>query len=496
MATDTQLASVLRQLMDRSGAYTPGLLSRLALVPKTTIVNWMQGRVDRPRAWQDIVRVAEALRLSEADTTRLLQSAGHRSVAELLLGSVDPRDRLLLAPWAGSLRPVTVHTQGNAFGVPTPTLELIGRDAELAAARQLIAGGQRLITVTGPGGSGKTRLALQVTVETQHAFADGVAWVSLAHITSPDLVLPTIAQALGVEQTSGALRGVLLAERLRQLQLLLVLDNFEHLAAAAPAALAVMLTAPGITVLATSRCALGVGGEALIAVAPLPLPLLADAAPAALLASPAVRLFVQRARRVHPGFVLTAANAAAVAALCIRLDGLPLAIELAAARSKVVSPRELLEWFNTPAHGGVLPLLVGGARNLPSRQRTLRDSIAWSYHLLTPEAQLLLRRLSILAGGCTLEAATALAGVTAHTATDASADVQQTLDLLTRHHLLHQNEAANGPLRWVMLETTREYALDQLVESGEEAPLRLAWAAEPQPLLEQAAAAHSDAVLT
>jgi predicted ATPase/DNA-binding SARP family transcriptional activator len=290
---------------------------------------------------------------------------------------------------------------------PTP---LIGQERALVEVTALIReGGTRLVTLTGVGGVGKTRLALQAAAELDSAFADGVWFVPLASVADPLLVLPTLAQTLGVRETGRQSLDQRLHQDLGEQELLVVLDNFEHLLAAAPAVTGLLAGCPNLRVLATSRAALRVSGEQVYEVPPLAVPDLdgLDAADPAhqdgLLAFDAVALFVARARAVRPDFTLTPANVAAVATVCARLDGLPLALELAAARVRLLSAQDLQARLQRR-----LELLTGGPRDLPARQQTLRATLNWSHDLLDPVEQGLLARLAVFAGGCTLAAAEAV----------------------------------------------------------------------------------------
>jgi predicted ATPase len=312
----------------------------------------------------------------------------------------------------------------------------------------------RLVTLTGVGGTGKTRLALQVAADLLDRFDDGAFFVDLAPLADPAFVLPTIAATLGIREAGDrSLRGSLIAY-LTGKHLLLILDNFEHLLAASSVVADLLAACADLKVLATSRAPLHVRAEREFPVPPLALPdptqlpvlnRLAEVA--------AVTLFVQRAQAAKPDFALTAENAAAVAALCVRLDGLPLAIELAAARIKLLPPLSLLARLERR-----LPVLTGGPRDLPARQRTLRDTIVWSHDLLSPEEQTLFRRQAVFAGGSTLEATEAVANP------DGDLDVFAVLAALVDHSLLRQSEGADGEPRFVMLETIREYGLERLAE--------------------------------
>ncbi len=315
-----------------------------------------------------------------------------------------------------------------------------------------------LVTLIGPGGTGKTRLALQVAAEVLDDFPDGVFFVPLAPLTDPALVLPAIAAALGLREEGGQP----LADRLREVvaarTILLVLDNVEHLAEAAPAVGHLLGWAPRLKVLATSRAPLHLRAEHEYPVPTLSLPQRQPLPPLEQLPHyEAVRLFIERAQAVQPGFVLTDDNAPAVVEICWRLDGLPLAIELAAARVRMLSPRAILARLERR-----LPFLTGGAQDAPHRQRALRDTIAWSYDLLQPEEQILFRRLAAFVGGFSLAAAEAAANP------DGALDVLGGMERLAEHSLLRQDEGPGGEPRLAMLETVREYGLEQLAASGEQ----------------------------
>jgi predicted ATPase/DNA-binding CsgD family transcriptional regulator len=353
----------------------------------------------------------------------------------------------------------------DRFGapLPTPPTSFIGRASEIAHLGELLRRSDvRLVTMTGPGGVGKTRLALHVAAELPAAVANGVVFVDLTPLADPDLVAATVATALGVRESGDRPLADRLIDALRERHLLLVLDNFERVVEAATLVGDLLAACPRLTILVTSREPLRLAAERVVAVPPLPLP--DPALPAEdLAASEAVRLFVERAQAVRADFALTDANAPAVAEIVRRLDGLPLAIELATARVAHLPPTALLARLERR-----LPVLTGGARDAPARQRTMRDAVAWSYDLLPPEDQMLFRRLAVFVGGCTLEAAEAVAG----TPDDPGGDVLDGVGSLVAKSLLRQEEGSDGEPRYRMLETVREFGLERLARSGEEAATR------------------------
>jgi predicted ATPase/class 3 adenylate cyclase/DNA-binding CsgD family transcriptional regulator len=350
--------------------------------------------------------------------------------------------------------------------LPVQATVLLGRERDVDGVRQaLLRAEARLVTLTGPGGTGKTRLGLQVAAEVIDQFGDGVFFVELAPISDPTLVPSAIAQVLGVRDMGGRPIVESLKEYLRRRSLLLVLDNFEQIVLAAPTVADLLASSPGLRVLVTSREPLRLRGEREYAVPPLALP---DdrrrMAPEELSRYAAAALFVERATEIRADFAVTAENAIAIAEICTRLDGLPLAIELAAARVRLLSPEAMLARLDRR-----LPLLTQGAQDLPARQRTLRDAIAWSYDLLTPAEQALFRRLAVFVGGCTLEAAEAVATAEAGDRRWAL-DPFEALDgveSLIAKSLLRQVSGPDDVPRIAMLETIREYGVEELRRTGE-----------------------------
>jgi predicted ATPase/class 3 adenylate cyclase len=373
--------------------------------------------------------------------------------------------------------PRTLEVPSN---LPAQLTSFVGREAQVALVRTLLAG-TRLLTLTGLGGTGKTRLALRVADEVSGEFPDGTFFVDLAPVSDPPLVIATIATTLQVRE-EGWERPVreALVDYLRDRRLLLLLDNFEQVLDAAALVPELLARAPTLTILVTSRAPLRVRGEQVVSIPPLEVPDPGVRQGLEQVAQvEAVALFAHRAAATVPHFTLTDQNALQVAELVARLDGLPLAIELAASRAGVLPPGAMLERMDHR-----LPLLLAGHRDLPARQQTLRATIGWSYELLDKDARMLLRRFAVLAGGSTVETAAAVCGA----GTDLGIDLLEGLTVLAENSLVQTSSGSEGGLRFGMLQTVREFGLERLEAEDDRATierryaewfLRLAEHAEP-----------------
>ncbi|MFN8591749.1 MAG: tetratricopeptide repeat protein [Thermomicrobiales bacterium] len=393
--------------------------------------------------------------MPRAETARLLADALALAgdVRALLFVSANPE---LTTPADAALSPARLQHP------PLPPTLLIGREWEVAVACDLLRRPDaRLLSLTGPGGVGKTRLAQAIGAAMAPAYTDGVAWVDLAPLVDPSLVAATIAHALGIVESEDRPVPKVLREAIADRNLLLILDNCEHVLPGMAIAGSLLAACPRLNVLTTSRSRLRLRGERDVPVHPLALPE-SDASPplAGLAGVAAVRLFVERTQAVRPDFALTPENAPAVAGICRRLDGLPLAIELAAARARILTPGVLRDRLEQR-----LPLLNDGPRDAPERHRTMRDTIAWSYDLLSASEQSLFRRLAVFAGGFTLAAAEALAAIDPARHLP---DLLEPLTVLVDHNLIQATDGGDDGPRFRMLETIREYGLARLGEVQEE----------------------------
>lgn len=464
MSNPSTFGGRLKQLRQEHGLTQDTLAERVGCATQT--IRKIEGGQRRP-SYQIAAKLAEQLGIAPEQRAYFIRFSRDEPGAEqidLPPSTVSETQPASLPPPAGNL--------------PTPLTRLIGREREVISARQLLQRGDlRLLTLVGPGGAGKTRLAVEVAAGLQDQFDDRVVFVNLVPIHDPDLVVPTIADAVGIGEEGGRPRLDRLKEGLRAKRLLLVLDNFEQVIPAAGLVADLLSSCPGLKALVTSREVLRVRGEHVFAVHPLPTPDRKRATASELLSqSAAAQLFAERAAAARPDFAITNENAPAVAELCRRLDGLPLAIELAAARSTLFSPEAMLARL-----GSRLQLLTGGPRDVPARQQTLRNTIAWSYDLLTASEQTLFRRLCVFIGGSTLDAIAAVCTA----AGDLELDIVDGLASLVDKSLLWQDATTSREPWFLMIETIREYGLEQLERSGEAQATRRAHAHSYLQLAEQ-----------
>ena len=427
----------LRNLREAAGLTQEELAARAGMTSKG--ISALE-RGERKRPYPHTVRsLADALELSEDQRSALLDAIPRRK--QQASGPVQ-----------------SVASAPAASGLPASTTPFLGRERELKEVEDLLGRSEtRLLTLTGVGGMGKTRLALEVARQMEERFPDGVAFVALAPLRDAALVMPTIAQSLGLKETARLAPLNAIRDYLRGKKMLLVLDNFEHVLQATPDVAALIEGYLDLAILVTSRASLRIRSEQEYPVPPLGLPAsTVSASPGDVLGSPSGYLFVKRAQAASPTFTVTGENAGAVAAICWRLDGLPLALELAAARARFLDPASLLNRLDRALSGG-------WARDLPERQRTMRAALDWSYDLLSEEEKALFRRLSVFAGGFTLDAAEKVGAM-------GELEADDVLELLGR--LVEQSlvlaEAPAGEMRYRMLEPVRQYATERLNENGEE----------------------------
>ena len=437
---DLSFGSRLRHLRNAAGLTQEELALRAGL--STRAISALE-RGERQRPYPHTVRtLADALGLSDEERASLLATLPRGATAAHATLATTPEINLPVAP--------------------TP---LVGRERELEEIRTFLRQ-VRLLTFTGLGGVGKTHLSLEAARYAAENFPDGIVFVALASLADPALVVPTVARSLGLREAGGQSPHEVLRAYLQKKRLLLVLDNFEHLMEAALEVSDLLGYCPDLTVLATSRAPLRLRGEREYPVPPLKVPDPTRVPEVEeIIAAPAARLFVERAQEASPTFKLTEANAAAVAAICWRLDGLPLALELAAAKVRFLAPLELLSRLDQA-------LEAGTARDLPKRQKTMRATMDWSYELLHGPEKELFRRLSVFSGGFTLEAAEAVEAEPGATGAVADEEVLTLLGNLVEQSLVVVEPGEDGDTRYRMLEAVRQYAQELLEESGEQEKVR------------------------
>jgi predicted ATPase/transcriptional regulator with XRE-family HTH domain len=455
----TSFGALLRDHRRAAGLTQAELAERAGLSWRG--VNDLERGARRTPHHDTLARLVAALGLT-GEERAALEAAARRPLASA--PTISPvaaeRDYQLALPGLPSDFPALKTLDRRAHNLPVQPTPLLGREEAFAAVCALLRRDDtRLVTMTGPGGVGKTRLALQVAAELVEVFEDGVWFSRLSRLTDPRLVLPTIAQTLELTEIPSQSIAETLSAYLSDRQALLVLDNFEQLVATAPDIAALLESARRVKTLITSRVPLRLRGEQEYPLTPLALPDIHQLPSPDLLSQyGAVALFIERAGEARPGFTMTMANAPAIAELCSRLDGLPLAIELAAVRVKVLPPEALLARLNSQ-----LTLLTGGARDLEARQQTMRATIAWSEQLLRPVELVLFRRLAVFVGGATLEALEAVC-LTPNGVEPLEINALDGLGALVDHSLVQQREEGGEP-RFGMLHVIREYALERLEAS-------------------------------
>jgi predicted ATPase/DNA-binding XRE family transcriptional regulator len=417
----------------RAAGLTQEALAERAGISARAIAELERGAVRAPRR-DTLEMIADALELDPGERERWRNRRRHLSIRDRTGDSGDP----------------------GGSSLPIRATSFIGRERELDQLKDTIRREDvRLLTITGPGGVGKTRLALEVGRALQGSFRHGVVFVELAAVEDPELVISTIAKQLGIRETSRSQIETTLVSRLSRYEAMLVIDNFEHVLDAAPTIASLVACSGKSKFLITSRARLQIHAEFEFVLGALDLPDPETRANRSAIAqSPAVKLFAERANQILPDFHLTPENIDDVLAICRRVEGLPLALELAAARVKLLSPREMV-----PRLTNRLAFLTGGFRDGPDRHQTMRQAIAWSFELLEPEEQRLLLQLSVFVGGWTLEAAERVA--------HGDVDVVSLLSSLADNSLIHRIERENGQVRFGMLETIREFAWEQLESLGD-----------------------------
>ena len=461
---DVSFGVRLRQLREAAGLTQEELAERAGLSRKAISV---LERGERKRPYPHTVRsLADALGLPDDERASLLAAVPRRERGNLI------------SYHSGEEPSPTAQADEVVPTLPAPPTPLVGRERELEEVGKFLGRPEtRLLTLTGTGGVGKTRLAIEAVREAAGLFPDGAVFVALAPLRDSDLVFPTVAQALGLREIGGQSPREVLRTHLREKRFLLALDNFEHVLEAAGEVAALIEACQKLTVLATSRAPLRVRGEQEYPVGPLALPA-STVSPAAqeVSESSSGYLFAERARATSPAFEITDENASAVASICWRLSGLPLALELAASKTRFLDPEALLSRLDRA-------LSAGWARDVPERQRTMQATLDWSHGLLSEGEKALFRRLSVFAGGFTLEAAEEVC------ASEGGVEAEEVLELLgslAEQSLVIVAQEHSIATRYGMLEPVRQYALEKLKESGEAGEVRLRHASFYLALAEQA----------